>query len=68
MGVLHKLTLALRRLDPDNTRWAQLQKERAIQRAADAFDTKDQHTRDDELTEISRIFETIRVTSGGNCT
>ena len=57
MGVLHKLTLALRRLDPDNARWAQLQKERAIQRAAAAFDTKDRATRDEELTEISRIFE-----------
>ena len=57
MGVLHKLTLALRRLDPDNTRWAQLQKERAIQRAAAAFDTKDRRTRDEELAEISRIFE-----------
>ena len=57
MGTLHKLTLALRRLDPDNARWAQLQKERAIQRAAEAFDTKDRQTRDEELTEISRIFE-----------
>ena len=57
MGGLHKLTLALRRLDPDNARWEQLQKERAIQRAAAAFDTKDRHTRDEELTEISRIFE-----------
>ena len=57
MGTLHKLTLALRRLDPDNTRWEQLQKERAIQRAADAFDTKDRQTRDEELKEISRIFE-----------
>ena len=57
MGALHKLTLALRRLDPDNTRWEQLQKERAIQRAADAFDTKDRQTRDEELKEISRIFE-----------
>ena len=57
MGVLHKLTLALRRLDPNNTRWERLQKERAIQRAADAFDTKDRQTRDEELTEISRIFE-----------
>ena len=57
MGTLHKLTLSLRRLDPDNTRWEQLQKERAIQRAAAAFDTKDRSTRDEELTEISRIFE-----------
>ncbi len=57
MGMLHKLTLALRRLDPDNVRWSQLQKERAIDRAAVAFDTKDRETRDEELTEISRIFE-----------
>ncbi len=57
MGALHKLTLALRRLDHDNTRWEQLQKERAIQRAADAFDTKDRQARDEELKEISRIFE-----------
>jgi len=57
MSVLHKLTLALRRLDPDNARWEQLQKERAIQRAAAAFDTKDRQTRDEELKEISRIFE-----------
>ena len=57
MGVLHKLTLALSRLDPHNKRWEGLQKERALQRAADAFDTKDRKTRDEELKEISRIFE-----------
>ena len=60
MGVLHKLTLALRRLDPDNSRWEQLQKELAIERAADAFDTSDQQERDTELTEISSIFERYR--------
>ena len=27
MGILHKLTLALRRLDPDNNRWEQLQQD-----------------------------------------
>ena len=42
MGMLHKLTLVLRRLDPDNTRWEKLQKERAVQRAEVAFDTSDQ--------------------------
>ena len=57
MGVLHKLTLALQRLDLDNSRWKQLQKERALQRAATAFDTKDRQIRDEELKEISRIFE-----------
>ena len=57
MGVLHKLTLALGRLDPDNTRWAALQKERARQRADAAFETKDQRERDAELLEISQTFE-----------
>ncbi len=57
MGVLHKLTLALRRIDPDNTRWATLQKERAREKADAAFETKDRHERDAELLEISETFE-----------
>lgn len=57
MGVLHKLTLALGRIDPDNTRWQALQKERARQRADTAFETKDQQERDAELLEVSEIFE-----------
>ena len=60
MGVLHKLTLALRRLDPDNRRWEQLQKERAIQRAEVAFDTKDDRTRREELVEIDETFKRYR--------
>ena len=60
MGVLHKLTLALRRLDPDNVRWEQLQKELAIERTAEAFDTLNQQKRDTELTEISSTFEHYR--------
>ena len=57
MGVLHKLTLALQRLDPDNTRWQALQKHMAQQRAAAAFDTSDQQNRDAELHDISTTFE-----------
>ena len=60
MGVLHKLTLALRRLDPDNKRWEALQKERAAQRAADAFDTKDDQVRREELLEINETFKRYR--------
>ncbi len=60
MGVLHKLTLALRRLDPDNNRWEALQKDLAGKRAADAFNTQDQQERDAELTEISDTFERYR--------
>ena len=57
MGVLHKLTLALRRLDLDNTRWEALQKELAGQKAADAFDTSGHQERNEQLAEISEIFE-----------
>ena len=65
MAVLHKLTLALRRLDPDNSRWEKLQKERAGKRAAAAFDTSDQQERDAELTEISNTFERYRQSDFG---
>ena len=60
MGMLHKLTLALRRLDPDNTRWEALQKERAIQRAEAAFDTQDDEARREELLEIDETFKRYR--------
>ncbi len=57
MGVLHKMTLALRRLDPDNQRWAALQKARARAKADMAFETRDQGERDVELLAISDTFE-----------
>ena len=60
MGVLHKLTLALRRLDPINNRWEKLQKDRAAQKAADAFDTIDDQTRPEELLEIDETFKRYR--------
>ncbi len=60
MGILHKLTLALRRLDADNRRWESLQKELAGQQATAAFNTPDQQERDAELTEISDTFQKYR--------
>ncbi len=57
MGMLHKLTLALRRLDPGNKRWEALQKERAKAKADAAFETQNQQERDAELLEISETFE-----------
>ena len=60
MGILHKLTLALRRLDPDNTRWETLQKDLAGQKAASAFNTQNRQERDAELDEISATFEHYR--------
>ena len=60
MGVLHKLTLALRRLDPDNTRWEALQKDLAGKRAVEAFDTQDDQERREELHEIDDTFKRYR--------
>ena len=60
MGILHKLTLALRRLDPDNTRWEELQKQLAGERSKKAFNIQNQTERNTELTEISDTFERYR--------
>lgn len=60
MAILHKLTLALRRLDPGNERWERLQKERAGHAARAAFDTRNQAQRAAELQEISDTFEKYR--------
>ena len=65
MGVLHKLTLALRRLDRENRLWERLQKELAGSRAASAFETQDRRERDEELREISATFERYRESDYG---
>ena len=60
MGVLHKLTLALRRLDPDNTKWEALQRRIAVDRSEKAYNIPSQQERDEELKEISDTFEHYR--------
>ena len=60
MGALHKLTLALRRLDPRNERWEKLQKKIARDRASAAFDAASRQERDAELADISETFERYR--------
>ena len=60
MGVLQTLTLALRRLDPDNSLWEEFQKVRAKTRAGQAFDTRDRLARNEELHEISSTFDKYR--------
>ena len=60
MAVLHKLTLMLRRLDPDNKQWREIQKERALRDADIAFNTDDPDERARELNEIDELFETYR--------
>ena len=60
MGILHQLTLALRRLDPDNALWEGIQKEIAGQQAAAAFDTADPAARNDRLAAVSATFDRYR--------
>ena len=58
ISMLHKLTLALRRLDADNRIWERLQRERALAKSQAAYeDAANQQERDAELREISDTFE-----------
>ncbi len=65
MGVLQKLTLALRRLDPDNRLWEELQRERARAQAGAAFDIGNRERREDALRQISATFEKYRASDYG---
>ena len=60
MGVLQKLTLVLRRLDPENTYWEEIQKELAKVNAGTTFDTYDRQQRIEALCEINDTFEKYR--------
>ena len=60
MGVLHKLTLALRRLDSDNRRWEALQRDLALKRTEKAYGAATQQQRDQALQNISDTFERYR--------
>ena len=65
MGVLQTLTLALRRLDPDNALWEAFQKERAKARAGAAFETGGRDAREAELRDVNDTFERYRQSDFG---
>ena len=56
MGVLHKLTLALKRLDPSNARWKNIQKQMALQKFSDVLDSNNSQQLSFQLQEISKNF------------
>ena len=61
MGVLHKLTLALRRLDPDNRMWRKLQEDMHVGQADRAIRTpQSERDRAQQLQAISESFERYR--------
>ena len=65
MSILHKLTLVLQRLDPDNQLWEHFQRQLAVRRADEALHTDDQEERDQQLLAISETFQKYRETDFG---
>ena len=57
MGILHKLALALFKLDPENKLWRNLQVERAKTQTADVFPNRNHLRREERLKEINNAFE-----------
>ncbi|MDZ4204084.1 MAG: hypothetical protein U1C46_04620, partial [Bacteroidales bacterium] len=57
MGVLHRLVDLLNKLDPDNKKWNELQKQRAIAETAEVFESGDVSEREIRLNEINKAFD-----------
>jgi len=57
MGILHKLVHALGKLDPDNSKWRELQKQKAIKETEKAFNIGDKEERIKRLFDIDDAFE-----------
>ena len=57
MGILHKMVHILQKLDPNNTYWRELQRQKAIQETEEAFKIGDKAERIKRLAEINDIFE-----------
>ena len=60
MTALHVLTLALRRLDPQNAHWEHIQQERAAHLAARAYKATDDEARKLALREVESTFRRYR--------
>ena len=60
MALLHRITLALTRLDPDNTAWKATQQRLATSRAGQAFGIEDKDEREGVLLGINEAFERYR--------
>lgn len=57
MGMLHKLVYILGKLDPDNSKWRELQKQKAIKETEEAYKNEDKEEREKRLLDISEVFE-----------
>lgn len=57
MGALHQLVHILGKLDPENTRWREVQRQRAIRETEAAYQIGDKDQRRKRLAEIDEAFE-----------
>lgn len=57
MGILHKIVYLLSKIDPENQKWREIQKQKAIQETEEAYKIGDQHERQQRLLEIDDAFE-----------
>lgn len=64
MGVLHKLVLALERLDPENQIWKKLHLERAENAFSGAMKKEDEKAREERVAEIHATFTRYSSTFG----
>ncbi|MCG2754198.1 MAG: Eco57I restriction-modification methylase domain-containing protein [Desulfobacteraceae bacterium] len=57
MGILHKLVFILNKIDGDNKKWRELQKQRAIKETENAYNLGDKEERHQRLKEIEEAFD-----------
>ena len=57
VSALHKLTLVLKRIDPENKIWMKLQTDMAKERAGEIFEKASTGRREERLLQINTVFE-----------
>lgn len=57
MGILHRLVHLLKKLDKNNEKWREWQRQKAIKETEEAFKIGDKKERDERLLEINDVFE-----------
>jgi hypothetical protein len=57
MGILHKLVFILNKIDEDNKKWRELQKQRAVKETESAYNLGNKEERHQRLKEIEEAFD-----------
>ena len=57
MGILQKMVHVLRKVDPENNSWRELQKNKAVKDTEGAFSILDKKEREEKLIEINEVFD-----------